>query len=218
MSGLDPDLESWRERLAERIGTQPGDDGSHDVHHCQRVWRLCQRIADGEGVAVDRLVLLAAAYLHDVVNPPKDSPERSRASRLSAERAGEWLAQTGFPETKLAGVRHAIEAHSFSAGIAPESVEAQILQDADRMEALGAIGLARVFYVAGRLGSRLFDPEDPLSERRAPDDRRFAVDHFKLKLLRLPASMNTRTGRRLATERAAFLERYLEQLSGELGV
>jgi len=218
MSGLDPDLESWRCRLAERIGSRPEDDGSHDVHHCQRVWHLCQRIADGEGVAVDRLVLLAGAYLHDVVNPPKDSPERSRASRLSAVQAAEWLTEMGFPEEKLDGVRHAIEAHSFSAGIAPESVEAQILQDADRMEALGAIGLARVFYVAGRLGSRLFDPGDPLSERRPPDDRRFAVDHFKLKLLRLPASMNTRTGRRLATERAAFLERYLEQLTGELGV
>jgi uncharacterized protein len=218
MAASDPDLEEWRERLAERVADQPGDDGSHDVHHCQRVWRLCQRIADGEGVAVDRLVLLAAAYLHDVVNPPKDSPERNRASRLSAQRAAEWLAVMGFPEAKLDGVRHAIEAHSFSAGIAPETVEARILQDADRMEALGAIGLARVFYVAGRLRSRLFDPADPLSARRAPDDRRFAVDHFKLKLLRLPASMRTRTGRRLAAERAAFLERYLEQLARELAV
>ena len=212
----DGELTRWQAALERLAAGWDSSDPSHDLEHCRRVWRLCQRIADGEAVAVDRLVLLAAAYLHDAVNPPKDSPERSRASRLSAERARELLGGLGFPAEKLAGVSHAIEAHSFSAGIAPETIEARMLQDADRMEALGAIGLARVFYVGGRLGSRLFDPDDPLAERRAPDDRRFAVDHFKLKLLRLPAQMKTRTGRRIAGERAAVLERYLEELVREL--
>ena len=212
----DGELTRWRAVLERLVAARPSDDDSHDVHHCRRVWTLCRRIADGEGVAVDRLVLLAGAYLHDIVNPPKDSPGRSRASRLSAQRASELLTELGFPEVKVPGVSHEIAAHSFSATIVAETIEAQILQDADRMEALGAIGLARVFYVAGRIGSRLFDPEDPFAERRPPDDRGFAVDHFKLKLLRLPAQMNTRTARRVAAERAAVLERYLEDLAVEL--
>jgi uncharacterized protein len=122
----------------------------------------------------------------------------------------------GFPEDKLEAVRHAIAAHSFSAGIAPETREARILQDADRLEALGAIGLARVFYVAGRLGSRLFDAEDPMARHRSLDDRRFAVDHFRQKLLRLPEQMNTEAAVTVARERAAILERYLDDLAAEL--
>jgi len=208
-------LDVWRERLRRSLADE--GDASHDVHHCDRVWASCQRIADEESSAADRLVLLAAAYLHDIVSPPKDSPLRARASALAAEQASRRLEQMGFPSQKQAAVRHAIEAHSFSAGIPPETDEARILQDADRLEALGAIGLARVFCVAGRLGSRLFDPEDPLAERRPLDDRRFAVDHFREKLLELPARMNTRAGSRLAQKRAAILERYLDDLVAELG-
>jgi uncharacterized protein len=208
-------LARWQARLEDRVRAI-SEDASHDLHHVRRVWRLSQQIAAGERLTADLLVLMAAAYMHDIVNPPKDSPLRSQASRLSAERATEWLAQLAFPGDKIPAVAHAIEAHSFSAGVCPRTIEAEILQDADRMEALGAIGLARVFYVAGRLGSALFDPEDPRGERRELDDRRFAVDHFALKLLRLPERMNTRTGRRLAGERGAFLRRYVDQLLLEL--
>jgi uncharacterized protein len=215
MSKSEPEaLAGWRERLRRSL-TDEGD-ASHDAHHCDRVWASCLRIAEEETSAADRLVLLAAAYLHDVVSPPKDSPLRARASALAAEEAGRRLEGMGFPSQKLPGVHHAIEAHSFSAGIAPETDEARILQDADRLEALGAIGLARVFYTAGRLGRRLFDPDDPLAERRPLDDGRFAVDHFREKLLKLPAQMNTRAGARLARERAVILERYLDDLVDEL--
>jgi uncharacterized protein len=208
-------LAVWRERL-RRQAEGEAEDASHDVHHCDRVWVSCQRIAEAEASSADLLVLLAAAYLHDIVSPPKDSPQRRHASVLSAERAALRLEALGFPREKLGAVRHAIEAHSFSAGIPPETEEARILQDADRLEALGAIGLARVFYVAGRLGSQLFDPEDPMAERRPLDDRRFAVDHFREKLLKLPEQMNTGAGARLAQKRAAILERYLDDLAAEL--
>jgi len=101
-----------------------------------------------------------------------------------------------FPAEKIKGVHHAIHAHSFSANVLPQTIEAKILQDADRLEALGAIGLARVFYVAGQLNTQLFHPEDPLAEQRIADDTLYALDHFPLKLFKLPSLMHTATPER----------------------
>ena len=112
--------------------------------------------------------------------------------------------------------QHAIEAHSFSAEIAPQSMEAKIVQDADRMEALGAIGLARVFAVSGALGVPLFDADDPFADARSLDDRAFALDHFQTKLLRLPDTMQTEMGRELARHNADFLIQFMAKLSAEL--
>jgi uncharacterized protein len=192
-----------------------GGDGGHDVHHVRRVRDNAMTIADAEGG--DRVILLAAAYLHDLVNVPKDSPDRSRASAFSAEAAGPVLASLGFDEAKSAAVRHAIVAHSFTAGVEPETVEARVLQDADRIDALGAIGVARTFYTAGLLGSSLFHPDDPFARDRPLDDRRYAVDHFAVKLLRLPATMKTAGGRALAESRVAIMRAFLSALADELG-
>lgn len=109
-----------------------------------------------------------------------------------------------FPEDRLPAVSHAIEAHSFSAKISPTTIEAKIVQDADRLEALGAIGLARVFAVSGALGVALFDAEDPFAQRRVLDDRQYALDHFQTKLLQLPLTMQTNHGRYLAQHNADF--------------
>jgi len=215
-------LEHWERRFAGYFGTGPDKvDGSHDLGHFQRVWKAARAINWEEENPADPLILLAAAYFHDLVSLPKDHPGRSESSRLSAERTVELLRTTfggdgGFPPEKIEGVRHAIHAHSFSAGVKPLTVEAKILQDADRLEAMGAIGLARVFYTAGQLQSRLFDPEDPLAENREPDDRRFALDHFSVKLLKLPALMNTVTGRRLAENNAAYLVQFLQKIGSEI--
>jgi uncharacterized protein len=121
-----------------------------------------------------------------------------------------------FPRDKIEGVQHAIHAHSYSARVPARTMEAKILQDADRMEAVGAIGLARVFYTAGQLNQALFDGEDPLAERREPDDQRYALDHFQVKLLKLPALMQTATGRRLAEEHAEYLRQFLLRIRGEI--
>lgn len=109
-----------------------------------------------------------------------------------------------------------LEAHSFSAGIAPHSLEAKIVQDADRLEALGAIGLARVFAVSGALGVALFNAEDPFADARTLNDRAFALDHFQTKLLRLPDTMHTDVGRELAQHNADFLIQFMAKLSAEL--
>lgn len=161
-------------------------------------------------------MLLAAAFLHDVAPIEKNDPRRAQASRLAAAHAVEMLAALGFPAARLDAVAHAIEAHAYSAGIVPVSPEARVLQDADRLEALGAIGIARTFYVAGRMGSELFDARDPLARERTLDDRRYALDHFHTKLLRLPETMTTEPGRRLARQRAAVLERFVGDLLDEL--
>jgi len=193
-----------------------GADGSHDVHHARRVWANAQELArrEGEGRTA---ILIAAAYLHDVVNLPKNDPNRARASRLSAEAAEPILHGLEYGNEDIAAIQHVIETHSFSAGIAPRTIEARILQDADRLEALGALGIARTFYVAGLLGSRLFDGDDPFAETRNLDDEAFSVDHFSVKLLRLPAAMQTASGKAMAEERVVYMRGFLDQLGREIG-
>jgi uncharacterized protein len=100
--------------------------------------------------------------------------------------------------------------------VKPLTAEAKILQDADRMEAVGAIGLARLWYSAGQMNQSLFHGTDPLAEGRPADDQKYALDHFQLKLLRLPAMMNTATGRRMAEERAAYLREFLKKICLEI--
>jgi uncharacterized protein len=193
-----------------------GSDASHDIHHARRVKLNAAEIARREG-AGDMRRLTAAAYLHDLVNVPKNSPQRSEASRLSAEAARPLLLELGFARDDVAAIQHMIVAHSFSANIAPETLDAKILQDADRLEALGALGIARTFYVAGKLSSALFDGDDPFAEHRDPDDASFAVDHFKAKLLGLAATMKTEAGRAVADERTEYMRGFLAQLAGEIG-
>lgn len=197
-------LGDWQPRLIAMAGAGQQDDGAHDLQHLHRVWRVARQLLAGHADA-DALVVLAACYLHDLVNLPKNHPDRARASRLAAQAACSQLERAGFPPDKLPGVAHAIEAHSFSAAIAPATLEAMIVQDADRLDALGAVGLARLFYTAGRMASALAHPDDPQALNRAPDDRTYALDHIDVKLARLPASMRTAAGRRLAQERLDWL-------------
>jgi uncharacterized protein len=212
-------IDQWEERFIVYYNSQGGlTDGSHDLGHFQRVWRIARDINRQEGEEADELVLLASAYFHDLISLPKNHSERGTASRLSADRAVQLLKERwdGWPAAKLEGVWHAIHAHSYSAGVEAVTAEAKILQDADRMEAVGAIGLARVFYTAGQLNARLFDAEDPLADGREPDDKQYALDHFQLKLLRLPAMMNTAAGRRMAEGRAEYLREFLSRICLEI--
>ena len=197
-----------------------GDDGSHDVGHLSRVWANARVILAAERGAAeggDSEVLAAAVLLHDCVHVEKSSPLRSQASRLAAERGRGILAELGWERARIDAVAHAIEAHSFSAAIAPMTLEARILQDADRLEAIGAIGVARCFYTAGRMGSALYDQDDPRGERRELDDGAFAIDHFRTKLLRLEGGFQTATGVRLARERTQFLADFLAAFEAEIG-
>lgn len=203
----------YEAEVRRQWAAQPAD-GAHDLGHLRRVWTQAQRIAMDH--PCDAEVLLPACFFHDLVNLPKSHPDRARASTLSAEAASHWLRRDGFPEDKLSAVGHAIAAHSFSAGIAPVTAEAQVLQDADRLEALGAIGLARMFHVAGAMGGGLFDADDPMAQRRPLNDRAFALDHIEVKLLKIAETMQTATGRAMAAERAEWMLSFRGRLLREI--
>jgi uncharacterized protein len=160
---------------------------------------------------------MPAAWLHDCVLIAKDSPLRAIASQLAAQLATEFLESNNYASQWIAAIAHCIHAHSFSAGISCETLEACVVQDADRLEALGAIGLARCLMTGGAMRQRLYDPNDPFPYNRSPDDRKQSVDHFFAKLLTLADTMKTPTGRKLAKQRTDFLVGFLQQLSEEIG-
>jgi uncharacterized protein len=208
------ELAEWEPRFAAFLAAGAPADAAHDGEHIRRVVANARRIAAGEGA--DLNVVLPAAWLHDCVSVPKDSPLRAQASTLAAEAAGAWLREQGYPERLVPAVEHAIAAHSFSAGIVPRTLEAQVVQDADRLDSLGAIGVARCLMLGGAIGRRLYDPAEPFPGARPPDDVANTVDHFYSKLLQLADGMQTAAGRAEAQCRTAFMRRFLEQLRGEV--
>lgn len=200
--------------VADEVARRSGDDPGHDIHHARRVATWTLRLAEGR---VPARLCVAAALLHDVVNVPKDSPHRALASTRSAELARQILGELGLDPTEAELVAEAIADHSYSRGKVPRSELGRALQDADRLEALGALGLMRCVSTGARMSAAYFEPEDPWAEHRSLDDARYSIDHFFTKLLRLPASMQTEAGRREAERRAEFMRSFLRQLGDELG-
>ena len=203
------------EARAETVLTAQGGDAAHDLAHIRRVVANARALAATEGARLE--VVLPAAWLHDCVSVPKDSPQRASASKLAAAQALVWLRDWGWPEEVLPDVAHAIEAHSFSAGIAPRTLEAQVVQDADRLDALGAAGLARCLMLGGEMGRPLYAAVDPFCDNRVPDDRASCVDHFYTKLLKLESTMQTPGGRTEARVRTEYLRGFLAELRKEIG-
>lgn len=206
-------LDLLEARCGAFVASSEGD-AAHDLPHVQRVVHSARRLALEEGARLE--VVIPAAWLHDCVSVPKDSPLRKQASGLAAQRAGVLLREWGVEEALLPEIEHAIEAHSFSAGIPPRTLEARVVQDADRLDALGAVGLARCLMLSGEMGQRLYDPADPFCRDRTPDDRISAVDHFHTKLLSLGVTMHTETARREAEVRTRFLQAFLDRLRNEI--
>lgn len=192
----------------------PATDPSHDLLHILRVVRTALDLADQEGA--DPMVVRPSAYFHDFVNVPKNDPRRQQASTLSAEAAAGYLQSIGYPAQYLDAIRHAIAAHSFSAGIAPQTIEAQVVQDADRLDALGAVGIARCFSIATALQAPYYCTDDPWAERRELDDRHYTIDHFGVKLYKLPALMNTKAARAEAEKRISFMKSFMDELKMEI--
>lgn len=192
----------------------PSDDGGHDVSHILRAFRNALRIHEREGG--NAKVLVGAVLLHDCVAVEKNSPLRAQASRLASEKAAGILREIGWAEAETSATCHAILTHSFSADLEPETLEAKILQDADRLDAIGMIGAARCFYTAGRMGGKIYDPTDPLGESRTLDDKSYALDHFLLKLFRLSDGFKTETGRQMARLRHERLVAIRDMLLEEI--
>lgn len=209
-------MTEWEQRFASYVAGLNAADGAHDSGHVQRVVVNARRLAASENA--DLNIVLPAAWLHDCVAVAKDSPLRSQASRLAAEQGVALLSAWGYDLAPLPAIGHAIAAHSFSAGIPPETIEAKVVQDADRLEALGAIGLLRMVITGCQMGRELFDNADPLALNRQADDGCYTLDHLQCKLYKLPAMMQTAAGRREAEARCLWLRAFSQQLATELGV
>ena len=213
---------SWLAPTVGFLDERMEQDGGHDFGHLWRVLANARRIYDSERAAAPHAdiswdAIAAAVLLHDVVNMPKNHPERHLASARSAQLAAEFLASCpGFAARDVERSAEAIRVHSFSAGLVAESAEARIVTDADRLESIGAFAIARTFYVSGAMGRAITDLEDPFAQRRDLDDRAFGVDHFYTKLLRLKERLYTPTARALAQARHALMESFLAGLRDEL--
>lgn len=207
-------IQDWEPRILDFLAAQPDADPGHGEIHLRRVVATALHLAAAEGARTD--VVWPAAWLHDCVHVAKDSPDRPNASRLAAARAVEFLGGQGYAPDCLPLIAHAIEAHSYSAGIPPRTIEAKVVQDADRLDALGAIGVARCIAVGASLGRPLYQPQDPFCETRAPDDAGASVDHFYTKLLKLSGTMQTEAGRHEAARRTDFIRAFLDQLRTEI--
>ncbi len=205
---------NWEPLFAQWLVDHAVADAAHDLDHIRRVVTNARRLALVEGA--DLLVVIPAAWLHDCVVVAKSSPQRTQASRLAAAQALAWLREAGWPYERWEEISHAIAAHSFSAQIPPLSVEAQVVQDADRLDALGAIGLARTLFLGQEMQRTFYSSVDPFCEQRPPDDAIYTLDHLYSKLLTLEGTMQTVAGREEATVRTEFLRLYLRQLAREV--
>ena len=201
--------------LWQVVQAQEDGDAAHGCAHLLRVAVSTLRFVPARFPVREAI---AAALLHDLVNVPKDSPQRAKASELSAEKARPILAREGFSAAAIEGITEAIRDHSFSRGALPRTELAKALQDADRLEALGVIGVFRTIATGVRMGARFFDDGDPWACDRPLNDRQYTVDHFFQKLLLLPESKTTAAGKAAAQRRARFMVQLLSQLGEELGV
>lgn len=210
------DLAELERRCEAFVAGRTACDAAHDIAHIKRVVSNARYLTDISGA--NSQITIPGAWLHDCVQVAKDDPRRGAVSRVAADEACRFLGETGYPVELLPAVHHAIEAHSYSAGVEVRSLEAGIVQDADRLDALGAIGIARCLLTGAALGSAVHHPEDPFCQAREPDDRAYMVDHFYAKLLKLPETMQTEAGRTEAHRRAGVMRDWLSALALELGV
>jgi len=189
------------------------NDPAHDFAHVMRVYKNAQKICKKEK-ANEKLVL-CAALLHDVISYPKSHKYSALSSIHSAKKSKQILKKYSFSDEEIMIISDAIRDHSFSQNVIPKTLEGKILQDADRLDALGAIGIARVFATAGLLKRPFYNQNDPFCNKRKPDDKTWAVDHFFQKLLQLESLMNTKSGKTEAKKRTLVLKKFLNHIRQE---
>jgi uncharacterized protein len=205
------------DKTVSYVRKQLESEGSgHDWWHTRRVWKMAERIADEE--EADQLTVQLAALLHDIA----DWKSHNRDFGIGPKVAREWLKSLGVPEPRVTEVAHIVGSISFKgvgAGKPKLSLEGQIVQDADRLDALGAIGIARTFAYGGHNSRLIYDPDIPPitehTEESYVNNTSSSINHFHEKLLLLRDLMNTQTGRRIAGIRHAFVELFLEEFYKE---
>lgn len=188
--------------------------GSHDWEHTHRVYNLCMHIGKVEGA--DMEVLKIAAYLHDVGRPYQDESKGSIChAEKGAELARPLLDKYHLPTKQKTNILHCILSHRFRGNRKPESLEAKVLFDADKLDAIGAIGIGRAYQFAGEVGAKFHNPYVQPEGTKPYTEEDTGYREFKLKLSKIKDRMLTREGRRMAEERHAFMERYFERFFQE---
>ena len=200
--------------LKNEIKLKISNDSAHDFDHIMRVYKNAQKICNNE--KVNSKLVLCAVLLHDIISYPKSDKRSKLSSIKSAEASTKILKKYDFTEDEIQIISEAIRDHSFSQKKTPKTIEGKILQDADRLDAIGAIGIARVFAVAGSENRPFYSPEDPFCKKRSPDDQKWTLDHFYKKLLLLESLMNTKSGKSEAKRRTIVLKNFLSELKKEL--
>lgn len=191
-------------------------DVSHDFSHALRVLSNAEIIAKAE--KADLSIVIASALFHDIVCYPKNHPKSRLSSDESAKKAVSILNKIqDFDKKKIKFVESAIKQCSFSKNIIPETLEGKILQDADLLEATGAIAIMRTFASTGATKRPFYHLKDPFCISRKPDDLKFALDLFYSRLLKAEKRMHTKTAKKIAKKRDLFLKQFLSQLKIEIG-
>jgi len=220
-------MEARYERI-RRIVAKELYHSHHDMEHVERVFNLCMHLARYE-TKVDLDILKTAALLHDVarVKEFEDRKGETDHATLGAEMAGEILSKLDYDEEKIARIKHCIAVHRYRRNRRPETVEAKILFDADKLDALGAVGVARTFMIAGQYGQRIYSDvpieeylmDNVVGERteiRLKDISKHSPNlEFELKFKHVPERLYLRKAREIAKERLAFMEDFFERLRAE---
>ena len=190
------------------------NDSAHDFEHVMRVYRNAEKICKSE--KVDSKLVLTSVLLHDIVSFPKNDKRSKSSSSQSAKLAKKILSEMDFNEKEIGVIYDAIMQHSFSKNQKPKTIVGKILQDADRLDAIGAIGIARAFTTGGFTKRQIYNTKDPFCSKRDPNDNSWTLDHFFKKLLLLEKLMNTKAGKSEAKKRTSILKNYLKDLEKEI--
>ena len=207
-------LEQIEQACYQFISQQAVHDKAHDINHLQRVVSTAKQLCKAEQASAE--IVIPAAWLHDSVSFPKNHPDNKRASLLSADKAVEFLSDFNYSNNQLDEIHHAICAHSYSANYPTNSLEAEIVQDADRLDGLGAIGISRCMLVAGKLDSDIYHQTDPFCKQRVANSKLSAIDHFYEKLFKPEQTMKTNAGKQEAKKRGDFMRLFLAELASEI--
>lgn len=180
-------------------------DPAHDIKHSRRILAIAKGIS--EFSSCNQRVIAAAAYLHD-------------CEKISGKNAGIFINQhlkSDFRESESLIIIEICRQHSYSSSLECTSLESKVLSDADKIDALGAMGICRLLFCAASVGSEIYSEIDPFCEQRPPNGKEFAIDHFIEKILKLEDLMYTDGGREIARNRSAIVKRFLRELRSELG-
>jgi len=201
-------------KLENEVKEKMENDPAHDFEHINRVYNNAKKLAIKENA--NTKLVLSAALLHDIVSYPKSDPRSKTSSIKSSQEAKKILKNYPFTNDEIKIIADAIKDHSFSRKKTPKTLVGKILQDADRLDAIGAVGIARVFAVGGAEHRPFYNTEDPFCSKREPNDKKWALDHFFRKLLLLEALMNTKSAKIEAKRRTKILKNYLSELKKEI--